>query len=248
MLVRKCIGALLTGYVALSAISTWAASSVSWQVALSTTGDDVFWTSPTAIDLGFPEYDWSYEITEATANVLLIGDQDLLPGLEVTSGFGTTNTLPIVVVDSLLNEPTTGSSAEIRIEVDAAGFGRASGTDITLGTVFGLPIRRVDFKAEINVIGVPTGDYNRNGEVDEADYTIWRSDFGSTTQLAADGNENQVIDAADYTRWRDNFGAGSAAVESNAVPELATVWQLLGGLFASAYPWPLRRGKKSRNS
>jgi hypothetical protein len=53
----------------------------------------------------------------------------------------------------------------------------------------------------------PTGDYNGDGMVDAADYTLWRDSLGTTgSSLAADGNNNLLIDPADYTIWRSNFG------------------------------------------
>jgi GH25 family lysozyme M1 (1,4-beta-N-acetylmuramidase) len=74
------------------------------------------------------------------------------------------------------------------------------------------------------------GDYNHNGEVDAADYALYRNLAGSTINLflAADGNNNQALDAGDYTYWRARFGqaAGSGAGESldvSGVPEPATM-------------------------
>ncbi len=64
------------------------------------------------------------------------------------------------------------------------------------------------------------GDFNVDGVVDAADYTVYRDTLGSTTQLAADASRNGIVDAADYAVWRANFGqtaAASAAIAS-AIP------------------------------
>ena len=65
------------------------------------------------------------------------------------------------------------------------------------------------------------GDYNRDGFVDAADYTVWADSFGQTgAGLPADGNNDTVIDAADYTIWADNFGQGTPpSGVTGAVPE-----------------------------
>jgi hypothetical protein len=71
-----------------------------------------------------------------------------------------------------------------------------------------------------------TGDYNRNGVVDAADYVVWRNTLGQTsTGLPADGNGNGMIDAGDYNVWRANsgrsFGGAAASATLAAVPEPA---------------------------
>lgn len=80
---------------------------------------------------------------------------------------------------------------------------------------------------------VLAGDYNANGVVDAADYTIWRDSRGQTgTGLAADGNNDGVVNDADYLVWKNGFGAAaSRAGDAGAVPEPGTFWLALGAAF-----------------
>lgn len=59
------------------------------------------------------------------------------------------------------------------------------------------------------------GDYNRNGIVDLADFEVWRKDFGSAINLAADGNNDGVIDAADYSYWRTRYNVTPAPIAAS---------------------------------
>jgi hypothetical protein len=52
------------------------------------------------------------------------------------------------------------------------------------------------------------GDFNRDGAVDAADYTVWRDSLGAevTSGTLADGNVDGVVDADDYEVWRSHVG------------------------------------------
>ena len=79
-------------------------------------------------------------------------------------------------------------------------------------------------------VGGIEGDYNLDGMVDAADYTLWRDSLGSTLNLAADGNQNGVVDSADYGVWASNYGQSIPAFSqaaSQAVPEPSACVMLL---------------------
>ena len=82
----------------------------------------------------------------------------------------------------------------------------------------------------------PTGDYNFNGIVDAADYTIWRDTLGSTTDFRADGNGDHVIDQLDYAIWKTHRGqvfSGMASIEvTGNVPEPDCMLMALIGILA----------------
>jgi hypothetical protein len=86
----------------------------------------------------------------------------------------------------------------------------------------------------------PLGDYNLDGIVYAADYTVWRDTLGqSGAGLSADGYADGQIDAADYDVWKLHFGqtsgGGGAAARSVGVPEPSSIVLILLG---TVMAWP----------
>jgi hypothetical protein len=80
------------------------------------------------------------------------------------------------------------------------------------------------------------GDYNRNGRVDAADYTVWRNALNQpVANLLADGSGDHQITRSDFDVWKAHFGEiamfGAGAL-SAAVPEPASATLLLSVIAA----------------
>lgn len=74
-------------------------------------------------------------------------------------------------------------------------------------------------------VGGVLGDFNRDGRVDTADYSVWRDQLGSNSP-ASDASGNGAVDQADFNIWKANFGqvaalGGSSFGSAAAVPEPA---------------------------
>lgn len=88
------------------------------------------------------------------------------------------------------------------------------------------------------------GDYNSDGVVNAADYTVWRDTFGALVPpgSGADGNGNGEIDDDDYQLWRQNYGMSSSADTAASlvasVPEPSSVLLLV---FSASAAWTRRR-------
>ncbi|WP_231954537.1 PEP-CTERM sorting domain-containing protein [Pirellulimonas nuda] len=79
-----------------------------------------------------------------------------------------------------------------------------------------------------------TGDYNGDGFVDAADYTVWRDSVGTSNVLPGD-LVGGVIGNDQYQQWKDNFGASlaqGAAASQAAVPEPASLLGMSAALAA----------------
>lgn len=92
---------------------------------------------------------------------------------------------------------------------------------------------------ELLELGVETmldGDYNDDGVVNIADYTVWRDNLGAPEGTLPNDPNTGIIDADQYDTWKNNFGAssgslaGGSLVGSFNVPEPATVIVLAASL------------------
>ena len=83
------------------------------------------------------------------------------------------------------------------------------------------------------------GDYNDDGLVDAADYTVWRDHFGESVRLPNETASIGTVTSADYAVWKGNFGAvkmeggigGSSSVPEPGSGILSTLG-LAGALIA----------------
>lgn len=79
--------------------------------------------------------------------------------------------------------------------------------------------------------GFLPGDFNGDGVVESADYTILRDSWGQnglTPFSGADANGDGTVDSHDYHVWRDNFGRASATSAAAVVPEPLSLFLGLG--------------------
>ncbi|WP_442481803.1 LamG domain-containing protein [Aeoliella sp. SH292] len=68
------------------------------------------------------------------------------------------------------------------------------------------------------------GDFNDDGTVDLADYTVWRDHLGSSEPLANDGELGGPVGEAHYALWKEHFGdsiSTPGSVAAHQVPETA---------------------------
>ncbi|MEM9185107.1 MAG: hypothetical protein AAGB00_01265 [Planctomycetota bacterium] len=117
--------------------------------------------------------------------------------------------------------------------VSAATFVTASTTVGGQDAVLGENIQIVSNGASgalLTVIGQDStpGDYNGDGVVNAADYTVWRDNLGLTFDLPNKdplATTPDVVDAEDYLFWRSQFGEGEAltALNASVTPEPASL-------------------------
>jgi hypothetical protein len=167
-----------------------------------------------AIEIGGTQAEVDYDVLNVLGNASLAGilDVSLINGFTPSGG----NTFKVLTAGGELTDAglTLGGSA-------AGSFTMSVDTTndwIMLMTTGGGG-------------GVP-GDYNGNGTVDAADYTIFRDNLGGDSAvLSGNGSGAATVVQADYDLWKQNFGS-SGTGSTAAVPEPCSYVLMALGLFA----------------
>lgn len=120
----------------------------------------------------------------------------------------------------------------IAIRTDPIGRNGTIGAEVPDG--YPMEVRVIDWAYEVDpnaaiaagdigpAITPVEGDYNNDGVVDAADYTVWRDNLGGSG-LPNDPTPD-TINEADYDLWAANYGAVAAAAGSGqGVPEPGAV-------------------------
>lgn len=73
----------------------------------------------------------------------------------------------------------------------------------------------------LTFVGGLAGDYNDDGVVNVADYTVWRDNLGAAAGTLPNDNSGGPIGSKQYNSWASNFGAtpNSESQASQSVPE-----------------------------
>jgi Pectinesterase len=93
----------------------------------------------------------------------------------------------------------------------------------------------------VDAVAQLPGDYNDDGVVDAADYTVWRDSRANGVPLPNETASVGVVDAADYDVWKQNFGMTTGGLgATTSVPEpggaaIAVAVTFLGALFEKTF-------------
>lgn len=199
-----------------------------WYFDATTTGQDILWTSVTAVDPKAPHYHAEYEITLLEIHVVWLGIPfgpidvtDQIPP-EVRTGTGDVpGPAPVTIFDQSIVFPEPPEppavAADLAIGLDENGFGVLNATNVLLGTLtidlgppFGeqevdLTSLRIAGQLAITAEFCPA-DLDGDGEVGAADLAQLLGNWGPCPGCAADFDGDGVVGAADLAELLGNWG------------------------------------------
>jgi hypothetical protein len=177
-------------------------------------------------DIGQAWHHYKAVITPTTITITLDLKRDQLNNATGAAG-----------VDVTYSATLTTSSAGF----DKIRFGGPSGNPSAGANGYGgVVFDNLYVALEDVAVAPPTlvGDFNNDGFVNAADYTVWRDTLGSTTDFRADADNDGDIDGpgvgTDYEFWVNNYGAVAAPATSLTIPEPTSLALVALGLVAAA--------------
>lgn len=116
----------------------------------------------------------------------------------------------------------------IRFGTDATGL-----TPAQLAAIDG-GIYSLNSQGYLTTMSAPSlfGDYNEDGKVDAADYTVWRDNQNGNQPLPNDNGLGTPIGAAHYSLWAGNYG--DSAPSATAIPEPGALLIAIAALGAAS--------------
>ncbi|MCA9239119.1 MAG: RICIN domain-containing protein [Planctomycetales bacterium] len=170
---------------------------------------------------------------------------DVSDRVNVTSGNGLTLNGGVVDLVNL-----GGMTVGTYLLLDYSGELGGAVDNLILGAVpagfrYSLKNNPLNTSIELEVTAQFAGDYNNDGSVDAADYTVWRDNLGAANEAALSFNgDGGGVDQGDYEVWRQNFGNKVPMFITSAVPEPAS----LGGVLIVLACSTARRGRRPQAS
>ncbi len=220
-----CLSAVLLFGRAVSA----GAGGETWFFDESTTGQDILWTSPTAVDPDAPLYHAEYEITLLEIHVEWLGipfgpidvTNEIPPDARIGAG-DAPGPAPVTILDQYLAFPAPPEppsvAADLAIGLNENGFGVFSATNVVLGTItidLGWPIGvqeveltslRIAGQLTITAVLCPA-DFDGDGAVGASDLAQLLGSWGPCPSCEADFNFDGVVGAVDLAELLGNWGA-----------------------------------------
>lgn len=211
-----------------SAAALAGGAPVNWTFDVSTSGEDVFWTSPTTVATDGEQYELTLEITLVETIVSALGGTfgpvDVTNEIPPEQRMVTDRVLgpaPVVVADEMIitpepPEPTT-FAGDLLVTIDSAGFGQLELTNVVLGTAevdlgFPIGVQTVQLE-EVRVVGTVTvtplfcvADLDGDGAVSASDLGVLLGDWGNA-ETDADLDLSGSVGASDLAVMLGAWGA-----------------------------------------